>query len=69
MLTILLIYLDVFDKKETTGIQFSPDGMHLYFQIQDAGILFDVTRKDGRSFAAKTLNIKARHQGKRMRRE
>jgi sugar lactone lactonase YvrE len=43
---------------ETTGLAFSPDGMHMYFAFQDAGQLFDITRADGLRFDAKTLNIK-----------
>jgi len=43
---------------ETTGVAFSPDGRHLYFAMQDAGLLYDVARMDGRPFFAKTLNIK-----------
>lgn len=35
---------------ETTGIDFSPDGQHMYFAYQADGILFDVTRSDGLSF-------------------
>jgi hypothetical protein len=43
---------------ETTGLAFSPDGMHMYFAFQDAGQLYDITRADGLRFDAKTLNIK-----------
>jgi len=43
---------------ETTGLAFSPDGQHLYFAMQDAGLIFDVTRTDGLPFHGKTLNIK-----------
>jgi len=39
---------------ETTGIQFSPNGMHMYFAYQESGVLFDVQRADGLSFFART---------------
>ncbi|CAB9531516.1 osmC-like protein [Seminavis robusta] len=35
---------------ETTGVAFSPDGLHMYFAYQTDGYLFDVTRTDGLSF-------------------
>jgi hypothetical protein len=40
---------------ETSGLALSPDKKHLYFVYQDSGILFDVTRDDGRPFDAETL--------------
>lgn len=43
---------------ETTGLSFSPDGKHLYFALQDAGLIFEVTRKDGLPFHATTFNVK-----------
>lgn len=43
---------------ETTGLAFSPDAMHLYVAYQDDGLLFDVVRRDGFPFHAKTLNVK-----------
>lgn len=43
---------------ETTGLAFSPDDMHMYFAVQDDGVLFDITRTDGRPFDANTLVIK-----------
>ena len=36
----------------TTGLAFSPDGKHLYFAIQGAGLLYDISRDDGRGFDA-----------------
>ena len=39
---------------ETTGIAFSPNGMHMYFAYQQDGYVFDVTRTDGLSFFAST---------------
>jgi len=49
--------LDV-SSDETTGLAFSPDGKHLYFAMQDAGLIFDITRTDSLPFYAKALNIK-----------
>jgi len=43
---------------ETTGLAFSPNGMHMYVAYQDNGLLFDITRTDGLPFHAKTLNVK-----------
>jgi hypothetical protein len=43
---------------ETTGLAFSPDGMHMYFAYQRNGLLFDITRSDGLRFDGETLNIK-----------
>ena len=43
---------------ETTGLDFSPDGKHMYVSYQHNGIIFDVYREDGLSFHAKTLNVK-----------
>ena len=38
------------DEDETTGLAFSPDGKHMLFAVQDAGILYDITRDDGLGF-------------------
>jgi hypothetical protein len=43
---------------ESTGLAFSPDGMHLYFALQETGLLYDVTRTDLLPFQAKSLNVK-----------
>lgn len=43
---------------ETTGLAISPDATHLYFAMQEAGVIFDVTRLDGLPFHSKTLNIR-----------
>jgi hypothetical protein len=43
---------------ETTGLSFSPDKKHMYAAYQDNGVLFDITRRDGLPFDAKTLNVK-----------
>jgi hypothetical protein len=43
---------------ETTGLSFSPDGLHLYVAYQADGLLFDVTRVDGLPFQGKSLNVK-----------
>jgi Bacterial protein of unknown function (DUF839) len=47
---------------ETTGIDFSPSGHHLYFAFQESGVLFEVTRDDGLPFHAKTVNLKPYHR-------
>lgn len=56
------------DEDETTGLYFSPDGMHLYFALQDAGLVYDVIRTDGQSFNAMALNIKYHTNGRDRRR-
>lgn len=43
---------------ETTGLSFSPDGLHMYFAYQDDGVLFDVTREDGLPFHGQSLDVK-----------
>jgi sugar lactone lactonase YvrE len=45
-------------RSETTGLSFSPDGIHLYVAYQDVGYLFDVWREDGLPFQGRTLNVK-----------
>ncbi|KAL3929538.1 MAG: hypothetical protein SGBAC_012164 [Bacillariaceae sp.] len=43
---------------ETTGLAFSPDGMHMYVSYQHNGLIFDVWREDGLPFHGRTLNVK-----------
>jgi hypothetical protein len=43
---------------ETTGLSFSPDEKHMYCAFQVNGILYDITRSDGLSFNAKSLDVK-----------
>ena len=43
---------------ETTGLSFSHDKKHMYVAYQENGILFDVTREDGLTFDAKSLDVK-----------
>lgn len=43
---------------ETTGLDFSPDGMHMYVSYQHNGLIFDVWREDGLPFHGRTLNVK-----------
>ena len=50
--------IDFGGSAETTGLAFSPDDMHMYFAVQDDGVIFDITRTDGRPFDAKSLDIK-----------
>jgi len=44
-----------YTQDETTGLAFSPDAMHMYVAYQHIGLLFDITRQDGRPFTAATL--------------
>jgi len=50
--------LEGIEGDESTGLAFSPDGKHLYFAMQDAGLIYDVTRNDGLAFHGTTVNIK-----------
>jgi len=43
--------------RETSGLAFSPDGKHMYFSYQSAGIIFDVWRDDGLPFYGKSLDV------------
>jgi secreted PhoX family phosphatase len=43
---------------ETTGLDFSPDGKHLYVSFQENGLIFDISREDGLPFHGKTLDVK-----------
>lgn len=43
---------------ETTGLAFSPDGIHMYVSFQHNGLIFDVWREDGLPFHGRTLNVK-----------
>lgn len=45
------------DDAETTGIAFSLDGKHLYFVLQKAGLLYDVSRRDGLAFNSRTAPV------------
>lgn len=45
-------------KDETSGLAFSPNAKHMYIAFQENGILLDVTRLDGLTFHATTLNVK-----------
>jgi hypothetical protein len=45
-------------KAETTGLSFSPSGLHMYIAYQDQGVLLEITRVDGHPFHATTLNMK-----------
>lgn len=55
-------YVTVFEsvdyRGECAGLAFSPDGMAMMIAYQDAGVLLQVTRKDGYPFHAKSLNIR-----------
>jgi hypothetical protein len=43
---------------ETTGLAFSPNGMFMYVSFQKPGIIFEISRTDGRPFYGATLDIK-----------
>ena len=43
---------------ETTGLAFSPDLRRMYVAYQDNGLLFEVTRRDGLPFNARSLDVK-----------
>ena len=54
----LFTILEGLYRPETTGLSFSPDSKRMYFAFQEDGLLFEVTRKDGLPFHAKSLNLK-----------
>lgn len=54
----LMTILEGFYSPETTGLAFSPNGMFMYVCFQEDGYCFAITRTDGLSFRAKTLNLK-----------
>ena len=43
---------------EARIIAFSPDYKHMYVAFQVDEVLFDVIRKDGRPFTARSLNLR-----------
>ena len=43
--------------EETTGLAFSPNGLHMYVAFQDPGVLFDITRTDGYPFHGLSLEV------------
>ena len=43
---------------ETSGLAFSPDHMHMYVCFQKNGVVFDVTRRDGKSFGGRSIDVK-----------
>ena len=51
---------------ETTGLAFSPDNHHMYVAYQETGLLFDITRDDGKQFSANALYIKHHRGGGRV---
>ena len=46
-----------FHSGETTGLAFSPDHKHMYVAYQSEGVIYDITRADGRAFGGATLAI------------
>jgi len=51
---------DEYGGDETTGIDFSPDGMSLFFAVQGLGRLFQVRRLDGLSFESRRCRRRRR---------
>jgi hypothetical protein len=47
-----------YEGEETTGLAFSPNGLHMYVAFQDPGVLFDITRADGYPFHGKSLEVR-----------
>jgi secreted PhoX family phosphatase len=45
-------------KDETTGLAFSPDNKRMYVSYQSVGVIAEITRSDGDSFAGTVLDIK-----------
>ncbi|CAB9507199.1 osmC-like protein [Seminavis robusta] len=54
----LFTIVEGFYSPETTGLALSPNGKFLYFCFQEDGYCFAISRTDGLSFRAKTLNVK-----------
>jgi len=52
-----------FHSGETTGLAFSPDNKHMYVAYQSQGIIYDITRADGRAFGGATLSIQYHGMG------
>eukprot|EP00980_Cylindrotheca_fusiformis_P022722 scaffold9646_cov133-Cylindrotheca_fusiformis.AAC.5 len=45
-------------KGENTGLDFSPDGLHMYVAFQEEGLIFDIYREDGLPFHGRTLDVR-----------
>ncbi|KAI2492348.1 Bacterial protein of unknown function (DUF839) [Fragilaria crotonensis] len=45
-------------RDETSGLAFSPDNKRMYVSYQGNGVIFEITRSDGYSFAGTLLDIK-----------
>ena len=43
---------------ESTGLAFSPDHMHMYVCYQKNGVVFDITRRDGKTFGGRSIDVK-----------
>jgi len=43
---------------ETTGLAFSLDNRRMYVSFQEPGVIFEITRDDGRAFGGRRLDIK-----------
>lgn len=53
--TVLEAYSEVYFDHETSGVEFSPDGMSMFFCIQESGFLFQVKRIDGYPFEGRRV--------------
>ena len=53
-----ILYGSFSGAEETTGLAFSPDGLRMYVSFQNIGIIYEVTRDDGRPFQGELLDIK-----------
>ena len=46
------------EEDESTGLAFSPDHMHMYVCYQKNGVVFDITRRDGKTFGGRSIDVK-----------
>ena len=46
------------EEDESTGLAFSPDHLHMYVCYQKNGVVFDITRRDGKSFGGRSIDVK-----------
>ena len=51
---------------ETRPADFSPDPMHMYVCFQKNGVVFDITRRDGKSVGGRSIDVKFHNLAERM---